>query len=111
MSRFNQLSLRGRLFHSVDDVRQNLLADFPAGSYLPPSEGKVVRAIARFHPGAETKLAAVDEWKVDFWDREKSEQVCLHVVREDGTEDNFSMRKTLDNLSAVLQTHGTARTG
>jgi len=64
---------------------------------LKEAEAKQVRELLSYHDNAENKLKNLKHFVVDVHPQFMDTR-CLFVVKEDGTREDFSVVKCIDNL-------------
>lgn len=88
----------GQAFDSVAEVREyvaNMLHNAPIDEPLSGTDGKVIHEIFLHHPEAKEKQAGkeIEFFKVGTHPQAGARAFC--VVRSDGSEETFSMKKCL----------------
>jgi len=86
----------GQTFASIADVRQHvhhLLTDTPLDEPISGTDGEIMHELFLYHPEADEKLDGqeVKHFKVGLHPQVGARAFC--IVRADGIEDTFSMKK------------------
>lgn len=93
------INMGGKLFSSVSQLKNyvNSLLNGSAEGVVDPHYHNLLVAVSRLHPQFETKFKNMKTFSIHKHP-EHPESKCFFVVREDGTEEDFSISKCLQQL-------------
>ncbi|CEM14172.1 unnamed protein product [Vitrella brassicaformis CCMP3155] len=103
-----QISLAGQSFGSVNKLRNRLkgvIASHPDNKPMnkDSSDYKLVVALLDYHPRADEKKKEMTGIKVDVKDFDGQKSRCFHVIRTDGTSEDFSYTKCMSEYERRLK--------
>lgn len=93
------INMGGKLFSSVSQLKNyvNSLLNGSAEGVVDPHYHNLLVAVSRLHPQFETKFKNMKTFSIHKHP-EHPESKCFFVVREDGSEEDFSISKCLQQL-------------
>lgn len=94
------VELGGQSFASVAKAREyvlNLLHKAPVDEHLSGTDGKMIHELFLHHPEAERKLGGLQIENVKVGTHPQAGARAFCIVRSDGTEETFSMKKCISS--------------
>jgi tRNA pseudouridine38/39 synthase len=96
----SEVELGGQKHSDVSKIRQifkNLLSSTPNGEAIKEPNDLLLKDILKYHENGAKKLADLKNFTVDVHPDHK-ETRCFFAVKEDGTKEDFSVVKCVNNL-------------
>lgn len=94
----------GQKYNDINQIKslfKNILCRNPNNKPLPSKETDLVKELLGYHANGEQKLKDLKHFVVDV-NPNYVDTRCLFVVRNDGTREDFSIVKCIDNLEKKL---------
>mmetsp|Transcript_28741 Transcript_28741/g.28422 ORF Transcript_28741/g.28422 Transcript_28741/m.28422 type:complete len:147 (-) Transcript_28741:8-448(-) len=94
------LNIGGKYFGSVaklKDYLKSLLNSSPEGKPVDPQYHTLLEALLKLHPEFESKSVGLKTFSVDKHPSHP-ESKCFFIIREDGSQEDFSVTKCLEQL-------------
>jgi len=99
IERNKSINMGGKLFSSVSQLKNyvNSLLNGSAEGVVDPHYHNLLVAVSRLHPQFDTKFKSLKTFAIHKHP-EHPESKCFFIVREDGSEEDFSISKCLQQL-------------
>lgn len=102
--KIEEFEFGGQKYSDINQIKslfKNILCRNPNNKPLPAKETDLVKELLNYHSNAEQKLKDFKHFVVDV-NPNYVDTRCLFVVRNDGTREDFSITKCIDNLERKL---------